>query len=343
MKTLRFSLLVAGTLLLAGCEKTLLDPGYENNAVDNFECLWNNIDRNYGQFIVRNINWDSLYEEYRPQINEFSTTQELYDVFDALIGNLHDDHMFIDPTEPGFERIESGRSDTMKVQTDFSLDVVKTYYLVSGRQFSEHIFYGMLPGNIGYIQMDVFIDPLDFLGDAFDEILTDLGDTQGIVFDIRKLEGGDDRLARFVAGRFCTGSKLYMVTRKRNGPEHDDFESALQWHVVPEGALRYTKPVILLTGRFTASAGETFTWAMNENPSVTQVGDTTLGAFSDIMTMELPNGWIHTVAVGDYRNASGENLEGIGVEPAHVAKSSREETMAGIDRGLEKALELLQD
>ncbi len=330
-------------ILLSSCEETLLNPEYENNPVDNFECLWQNYDLYYGQFLVRKINWDSLYLVYRPQINEHSSTQELYEVFEGLMKNLKDDHAFIDPTEPGFARIESGRSDTMKVQTDFSPDLVKAQYLVSYQQYSEHILYGMLPDNIGYIQMDVFADPLDFINGAFDEILSSLKDTKGIVFDIRKLEGGDDRLTKFLAGRFASEKSLYMVTRKRNGPDHNDFEPAVNWYVNPEGAIVYTKPVILLTGRFTASAGETFTWAMKENTNVIHVGDTTLGAFSDIMVKELPNGWYHTIAVGDYRNSAGENLEGIGIAPDWYAKSSKAETQAGIDRGLNKALELLEN
>lgn len=341
MKTFSISLAIAGLILLGSCEDLLLNPDYKNNAPDNFECLWQNYDMYYGEFIVRNINWDSLYNVYRPLVNEQSTVQDLYEVFEQLIRHFHDDHVFIDPTEPGFTRIESGRSDTMKIQTDFSLEQIRIHYLDSSWQYSEHIFYGMLPGNIGYIHIDVFADPLGFLQEAFDYILTRMKDTRGIVFDIRKLEGGEDRLARFIAGRFSAEKKLYMTTRKRNGPQHDDFEPALSWYVNPEGAFQYTKPVILLTGRFTASAGETFTWAMKENSQVIQVGDTTLGAFSDIMMKELPNGWLHTIAVGDYRNSAGMNLEGMGIAPQYYAKSSRSETEAGIDRGLNKALELL--
>jgi len=341
MKTFSIALAIAGLILLGSCEDLLLNPDYKNNAPDNFECLWHNYDMYYGEFIVRNINWDSLYSVYRPLVNEQSTTQELYDLFKGLILNFHDDHVFIDPTEPGFARIESGRSDTMKIETDFSLEQIKTHYIDSGWQYSEHIYYGMLAGNIGYIHIDVFADPIGFLQEAFDHILTQMKDSRGIVFDIRKFEGGEDRLARFVAGRFSAEKKLYMTTRKRNGPQHDDFEPALSWHVNPEGAFQYTKPVILLTGRFTASAGETFTWAMKENNNVIQVGDTTLGAFSDIMMKELPNGWMHTIAVGDYRNSTGRNLEGIGIAPEYYAKSSKSETEAGIDRGLNKALELL--
>jgi carboxyl-terminal processing protease len=338
MKTLIITVLAA--VLLSSCEKILLDPEYENTPVDNFEYLWNNYDRYYGQFIVRDINWDSLYSVYRPLLNANSGQEDLYQVFRELIHHFRDDHVFIDPVGTRLPRIESGRSDTMKLQTDYSPETAESY-LVQRIEFSDHITYGMMPGNIGYIQMDQFSDTKDFIVKAFKKILEDLRETKGLVFDIRRLEGGDDRVAKYIAGRFAVESKLYMTSRKRNGPAHDDFESEIKWYVVPEGEYQYTKPVVMLTGRFTASAGETFTWAMNENHNVIHAGDTTLGAFSDIMAMELPNGWIHTVAVGDYRNSNGENLEGNGVAPGIFVKSTKAETLAKIDRGLEKALELL--
>ena len=327
-------------ILITSCSESLVNTKYENNALDNFECLWTNYDRYYGQFAVRNINWDSLHTIFYPRINETSSEVELYDVFKEMLAHFHDDHVFIDPVGTRLPRIESGRSDTMKVQTDFLPETVSKY-LLHEKRYSEHIWYGRLPDNIGYIRMDVFVDPKSFLEKAFNIILNELKDTRGIAFDIRRLEGGDDRFAKYVAGRFATESRLYMTSLKRNGPSHDDFELPLSWTVDREGAIQYTKPVILLTGRFTASAGETFTWAMNENENVTQVGDTTLGAFSDMMIMELPNGWLHTVSVGDYRNSSGINLEGIGIAPVHFARSSANETLAGRDRGIEKALELL--
>ncbi|HLO58475.1 MAG TPA: S41 family peptidase [Bacteroidales bacterium] len=331
---------IIALLILTSCEKALIHPEYSNTAADNFECLWNNYDRNYGQFIIRNINWDSLYDAYRPQVDEISSEEELHTLFRNLLSNFHDDHVFLDPAGSKLPRIESGRSDTMIIQTDFLPETVSKY-LDTEKQYSEHLWYGMLSGNIGYIRMDVFADSKSFISKAFDEVLKELENTKALVFDIRKLEGGDDRLAKYIAGRFTRESRLYMTTRKRNGPAHDDFETPLKWTVDREGSSQYIKPVVLLTGRFTASAGETFTWAMNENENVIQVGDTTLGAFSDIIVMELPNGWLHTVSVGDYRDAGGTNLEGTGIAPLYIARSSKSETLAGIDRGLEKALELL--
>ncbi len=343
MKNKYLACLIAGLFALGSCEEALLSPEYENTAVDNFECIWKNYDLYYGQFLVRNINWDSLYAGYRPKISHTSSDEELAKVIHDLIWHFHDDHVFIDPTVKGLKRIESGRSDTMKIQTDFLAETVENNYLAMSKQYSGHIWYGKINEKIGYVRMDVFADPVDFAEKAFDDILEFLSETSGIIFDIRKLEGGDDRLARYIAGRFASERSLYMTSRKRNGPRHDDFESEIRWYVNPEGSFQYTKPVMLLTGRFTASAGETFTLAMNRNRRVTQIGDTTLGAFSDVMSMELPNGWLQAIPVGDYRNHEGISLEGIGVAPEIFARSTKNETLAGKDKAMDAAIKILTE
>jgi C-terminal processing protease CtpA/Prc len=99
--------------------------------------------------------------------------------------------------------------------------------------------------------------------------------------------------------------------------------------------------VVLLTNRTTQSAGETFTLAMRQITSVTQVGDTTYGIFSDNPQRELPNGWIFTVSTGDFRAADGRNYEGIGLAPQVLVQNRKAEVEAGQDKALEKAIGLL--
>ena len=37
--------------------------------VVNFEHVWKTLDRNYGQFLVKHVDWDALYRVYRPQVD----------------------------------------------------------------------------------------------------------------------------------------------------------------------------------------------------------------------------------------------------------------------------------
>lgn len=94
----------------------------------------------------------------------------------------------------------------------------------------------------------------------------------------------------------------------------------------------------MLTSRWTASAGETFTWAMNTQSHVRQLGDTTAGGFSDVVSRELPNGWLYFLGVGDYRNANGNSEEGTGIAPAIQVANTKKDIDAGNDKVLEAAI-----
>src|SRR5690606_1788671 len=112
--------------------------------------------------------------------------------------------------------------------------------------------------------------------------------------------------------------------------------------VEPTGGTRYTKPIVLLTSRWTGSAGETFTLAMDELPHVTLLGDHTSGGFSDNIARELPNGWFCFMSIGDYRAADGQSYEGIGVAPDIRLVNTKDDILAGRDRALEQAAERLR-
>lgn len=53
-------------------------------------------------------------------------------------------------------------------------------------------------------------------------------------------------------------------------------------------------------------------------------------------------GWSFRVPIADVRDATGRNLEGIGIAPTVLVKNEPEELKAGHDRALETALKLLQ-
>ena len=327
-------------MLLLSCEESLIAPAIPNDPVSNFEEMWKGYDQWYGLFGVKEIDWQKVYHEFRPKVNANTTDEELKNIFHDMIDPLNDNHTFIITTsnEP---RIESGIFDTLKVQTDFSLDLIPKY-VPDFTHYGAAIDYGTIEGNIGYIHLGDFIPTQKFFGQAMDEILVKLKDTKGIVVDIRDNPGGNDVAAQYVAGRFAASRHLYMNVRKKNGPGHFDFTNVIPWHVEPTGGTRYTKPVILLTSRWTESAGETFTLAMNELENITQIGDFTSGGFSDNIARELPNGWFYFMSIGDYRAADGESYEGIGIKPEIELVNSKEDILSSTDKVLEKAIEILQ-
>ena len=324
--------------LASACQKTLLPDPPSNTPANNFDELWKGFDRWYGGFGVRNINWDSLYQVNRPKIHANMNNAELYSVLCELIDPVNDIHVFLQPTTDGLPRFESSEFFREKPFQDvFSAGLVKSKYLPQLNTIDDKLHYGIMDDNIGYLHLGEFGKPLKFYQQQMTTILAYLKNTQSLIIDIRDHSGGDDRVSSFIAGCFSTEPKLFMATRKRNGPAHDDFTKTEYWYtpVYPEP---YVKPVFLLTSRWTASAGETFTWALNTQQQVLQIGDTTAGAFTDVVARELPNGWLYFLGVGDYRNALGNSEEGIGVAPDIRVVNSKEDIEGGKDKMLEEAI-----
>ncbi len=81
---------------------------------------------------------------------------------------------------------------------------------------------------------------------------------------------------------------------------------------------------------------------MRENDNVLHMGTKTAVAFSDVIAHQLPNGWIITVGVGDYRGSDGKSYEGIGITPKIIIANKKSDVLAGVDKALEMASEMLK-
>jgi hypothetical protein len=334
-------IILAGTLMMASSKP-------KNTPTENFEYFWKHFDTHYGLFAVKGIDWNDVYKQFKPRVHDNMNDEELYKVFSEMITLLNDNHLNLYPTNgslPAFPggvlRYENGKATILKVQEDYDLEVAKKY-LTEIHEPTGNLRYGILPGNIGYINIASHTDSRKEVEKAMAKSMLALAGTKGIVIDVRGDFGGHDAIAQYMAGNFTAEKKLYMVTKKKNGPAHADFDHPESWYNSPQGKSQYTKPVIVLTSRFTQSAGETFTLAMRELKHVKIVGDTTAGSFSDNPTTELPNGWMFTVSIGDYRDAHGESFEGIGIAPDQFSRNTKEDLLNGKDLTLEAAFKQLQ-
>jgi carboxyl-terminal processing protease len=333
--------IIFSLLILASCDKMFLYDEAPDNPVSTFDYLWNDFDRNYGGFIVKNINWDSLYSIYRPQVNNEMSDEELYRVATGLLRHLNDNHVGLYPNDPNLEAFSSGILGTYERCNDFKISVVESDYLSEHFVYEDDIVYGKLPDNLGYIHFKSFGNKVNYYVKAMDKMLDYLKATKGIIVDIRSHGGGDDKVSQYIAGRFASSKELFMIVRLKDGPEHNAFSEPIYMYVEPEAGYCFTKPVVLLTNRFSVSAAETYTWAMNTLENVTQIGDTTSGAFSDMIIKELPNGWGYSISVGQWNDRDDRNWEGIGISPDILVENDSTDVANGIDRALEQAVEFL--
>ena len=337
---LLFVCLLFAIITFTSCEKMMVGEIIETTPENNFQNMWDKFDSHYGLFLVKDINWDSVYALHLPLAKSAKTNEDLFKVLSSALSILKDQHVNIYTTNSNLADYNSGHNGHIPAQESFLFKTVRDNYLIEFHEESEDFGYGKLADNIGYIHASSYNDDLSVFKKAMDKAMNALASTKKIVFDVRDHSGGSDQVSKYIAGRFAKSRKIFMTSKKRNGPGHNDFESVVEWYMEPEGDFQYTKPVILLTTSRSISAAETFTFAMRQNDNIIHIGDTTAGAFSDVVPFHLPNGWLITISVGDYRGSDGKSYEGIGIAPHIYSKNLKADLLAGVDKTLIMAINL---
>ncbi len=311
-----------------------------------FESLWQTFDQKYALFEAKALDWQALYDIYRPKVTTDTGDEELFEIMAAMLSHLNDNHVLLQAEPLGREYSAGYIGKYLN-----KMGLAGALQFLARRPLPERYFrsppaticegrflYGWVDEGIGYFHINSFQD-IDASAAAVDSILEYFTGARAMIVDVRRNSGGDDRVSKEVADRFADRQRLYMVTRDRNGPAHGDFDPPKYWIVNPEPHT-FTKPVILLTNRLSVSSGENFTLAMRVLPHVTVVGDFTSGCFADMAWYDLPNGWRYSLSKNWFVDYAGRCWEGIGVPPDIMVPG--EELRENVDPAFELALELLQ-
>jgi carboxyl-terminal processing protease len=334
MKKILISIIIFG-FTLSSCE-LFFEPEPANNPEAAFENLWQTFNENYGPSNERDIDWDLLYAQYRPQVNASTSEEHLYTIITTMLAHLDDGHVqLVSPNRPIFNA-NYLRNNNIDEEL-FNLDVIRNNYLEPGyKQLSDNGYvYGKIKGrNIGYIFFD-------YIGDNFfiiNRFLDDNLSSDGIIIDLRHNQGGDFTYCFSEIGRLTNQSREVFQSRTKNGPGKNDFTPWHTWRINPSGTY-FNKPIVVLTDRYTISAGERSVMAFMTLPNVTVMGDTTSGAHSTMIGRELANGWYYTIATQNTLLFDGKSYEGIGLIPEVYSKNSLEEINSGTDRTLQRAVD----
>jgi len=326
-------------MIFFSCRGLFVEPDPENTPEKNFEILWQEFDRYYSYFIYKNIDWNEIYNQYRPQVSAQTSDKELFAILSSMLDHLKDGHVNL-YTPYGIWTYEAWWRD---YPANFDPDLIKRNYLTSGYSTAGgRIFtYGKLTDEIGYIHISSFGGSKDAFREIYG-ILEEFRDLKGLVVDIRDNGGGSTGNSDLIASRFADQRRLYGYAKWRNGPEHDDFTEPQELTVEPSEEWRFLKPVALLTNRRVFSAAEDFVLAMRVFPHVTVIGDFTGGGAGNPIFRELPNGWVYRLSRWQELTPEMENYEGIGLMPDIFVGILDEDLAAGKDTILETAITTLE-
>lgn len=325
-------------LLVSGCSEFFDDPpsGSPDHIFDN---VWNTFNEEYAPFEERDVDWDAEYSRFRAGLNENSTEEELYNALTGLLATLDDGHVTL--TVPGKEIFRSNSLLRNKIDDElFNTDVIRSYYLEDDYRTGEedsYVFGKIKNQNIGYILFD-------YIGDNFfimKDFLSEFEFADGLIIDLRHNQGGDFTYSYSELGRLADKRYFIFRSKTKNGKGKNDYTPWKEWYLEPSGSF-IGKPVIVLTDRYTISAGERTVMALRELPGVTVIGDTTNGAHGTMIGRESANGWFYSLVPQKVELPDGRTWEGIGLPPDIFIRNELSELLTGTDKVLDTAIELLK-
>jgi len=217
----------------------------------------------------------------------------------------------------------------------------------------------------GYLRVDRFDDGA---AEEADRAMAALKDTDGLIIDLRWNSGGNASALR-LASYFTEGSIPGLVLLSRDylnrlghAPTPADVLAAPRvdrpytdeavfaglrangggealW-TEDLGALRYTKPVVVLIGENTGSAAEGFAWVMKLKTNAELLGRRTSGELLSGEEFDLGHGWKLTLPTAGIWGPDGVNYGDKPVQPDNTVPQSRAdlcqardpEIEAGVDR-----------
>ena len=317
------------------CEKLLMEPDASADPEAIFEEVWTFADTHYSFFEYKDVDWDKVYDEYRPKIQKDMGAVELFDVCADMLYELKDGHVNL---VSSFDRSRYWEW-YLDSPENFYYSIIERHYFEGDQrylgplQFLDmgdiiYVYYGSFGNIISESNMDILVGSLE--------------DKEGLIIDVRNNGGGSVNNGRKLASRFADQKRFAGYNWIKQGSGHEDFTRE-KAHINPHDGDRFTGDVVVLTNRRSYSATTYFTQYMSVLDNVTLVGDTTGGGGGLPAFRDLPNGWLLRVSSSRFYNPKGDNIES-GIPPDIQIDIDEEEAFARReDPIIEKAIEVIMD
>jgi hypothetical protein len=311
-----------------------LVPMEKASSLRAFDTVWDAFDKEYAKFGLQpKLDWKKAGAEWRKRAEIATTSFGAAAAIDALLSQLQDLHAWVrcgDEFLPGYSRPRPLNASYKAVQNT-----------IAPLHESEHDHrFGRSEDGIGYVMIYELNDAQ--LGEAFDATLEQLADCWALIVDLRFNGGGDELLAREVAGRFVDKPRVYSLNQYRNGPKHADLGPKLERSFEPRGAWRFESPVVCLQGQHTFSSAESMALMFAQCPQVITMGDKTGGSSANPRRIELEGGIQVNLPRWNDMDPQGKPIENVGIAPKLKIEAKPEEFTALKDPVLDAAFEYLR-
>lgn len=186
----------------------------------------------------------------------------------------------------------------------------------------------VLPGNIGYVRFDAFMDGDDAQKTAA-AALAFVAHCDALIFDLRYNGGGTPEAIRFITSYLFDARTHLNDMVDRGGNVIEEF-----WTLenIPGRRFSVDLPVFVLTSSYTFSGAEEFCYNLQNLKRATIVGEKTGGGAHPVRGVRIDDRIVAGVPFKRARNPiSKTNWEGVGIQPDVPTKA---------DEALDRAVEL---
>lgn len=200
------------------------------------------------------------------------------------------------------------RSNVDQVPTAAQMEEVRDWSLRQG--------YGIekierLPGNVGYIDLRGF-GPTEFSGPAYTAAMGLMAGTDALILDLRRNGGGSPASVAYLMSHFFPLGDSRHLLDIYSRPSN----TTTQYWTVPTVALRYDRPVYVLTSARTFSGGEHCAYDFQTQKRGTLVGETTGGGSNPVSWFSAGHGIVVSIPTARATNiVTKTNWENVGVKP----------------------------
>ncbi|UCC45194.1 MAG: S41 family peptidase, partial [Candidatus Zixiibacteriota bacterium] len=279
-RNLTISFLVSALLMVACSSLYGQTPQQTNRSIDNSE-VDEVIDSVLSGFNIHYL-YPDVAEDMSAHVRKKQKDREYYDVpnLEELTGLLTEDlreisqdrHIWISLMSP--EDLNPTIGDTL------------TDEQIAARSRRNFFFKKVewLPGNVGYLRLDRFDDPIH-AGPTAVAAMNFLANCAAVIIDLRHNGGGEEKMVRLIASYFLKEpallTSLYFT-------ETDSLEQSWTYAYVP-GRKLIDADLYILTSEGTGSGAEAFSYALKNLGRATVVGQTTGGAAHWAEYYDFPN------------------------------------------------------
>jgi hypothetical protein len=170
----------------------------------------------------------------------------------------------------------------------------------------------IMSGNIGYLDLRTFVD-LNQSKETAVAAMNFLANTDAVIIDLRHNPGGFINLEIFLASYFYGVDPVELLSRYHR--EGDVTVRDWTLREVPGKRLQYAD-LYILTGRETGSAGEGFSFILQQRKRAKVIGEKTAGAGYGNKETPIGNGFVFYVSTfRQFDPRTGRGWQELGVEP----------------------------